>query len=137
MSSRSPHDSDEKQAPPGKVIAGGAGLGTLILLLINNLPDDSPWKPILTLLAPTISAAGSASVIWLRRKYLRRKRRNEAREAVIDAELSLRDRIRDYNLPQAERNEARRQLAELQRRDSEAKIARAEAAIARRDQDPE
>ncbi len=137
MSSRSPHDNDEKQAPPGKVIAGGAGLGTAILLIIDTLPDDSPLKPVLTFLAPTLSAAGSASFFWLRRKYLRYKLRKDAQEAMIDAELSLLERIHDYNLPKAERNAARVQLVELRRKDSEAKVARAEAAIARRDQDPE
>ncbi len=137
MSSRSPHDNDEKQAPPGKVIAGGAGLGTLILIAIESLPDDFPGKRILTLLAPTLSGGGSAGVIWLRAKYIQRKNRNDAREALIDAELSLRQRMRDYTLTQEERDEARRQLDELKRKDLQAKLDRAAAAIARRDQDPE
>jgi hypothetical protein len=42
--------------------ATGAGSGTLLVLLANNLPNASPWKSWLVIAAP--SASVFASLVW-------------------------------------------------------------------------
>ena len=47
---------DEKKASPTEAGIAGASGGTLLAGLAQLLPNDNPWKPVLVLLAPGVSA---------------------------------------------------------------------------------
>lgn len=46
--------------------AAGAGGGTLLVLLANNLPNNNVWKPWLVIIAPTATVAFTMLFSWLR-----------------------------------------------------------------------
>jgi uncharacterized protein YoaH (UPF0181 family) len=58
-----------KQGSAGKSPHRGAGIagassGTVLALVANNLPANSPWKPWLILIAPSIAVAIGVFVGW-------------------------------------------------------------------------
>ena len=66
-----------KQRHTGAGIAGAGG-GTMLAFVANNLPANSPWKPWLVLIAPSLSVAigvfGAWASNWLE-DYVQSKRK--------------------------------------------------------------
>lgn len=50
------------EANPKAGLIAGAGGGTLLAVIANNLPDDSFWKPVLRYVAPSVAVV--VSVLW-------------------------------------------------------------------------
>lgn len=64
-----PHVTPSPQQQPNTTASiAGAGGGTLLVLLANNLPDNYPLKSWLVIIAPSVSIA--LSVFW---KFISRK----------------------------------------------------------------
>jgi len=135
VSGKSSHDKGTSQnGGLGKAPHAGAGAGTIFLAIIDSLPDDFPGKRWLALLAPSLSIGSGAAWLWATRALERRKLNNDADDALLDAEMTLRQRMYDDTLSPEERAEAKRELHELRRLDVRAKIERAQSLLTKRDQ---
>lgn len=58
--------------------ATGASAGTLLVLLVRNLPESNPWKSWALILAPSLAVGLSWTVIWLRHiieQYINKRNR--------------------------------------------------------------
>jgi hypothetical protein len=112
----------EPGAPRKKVPAGtkagagaaGAGSGTLLVLLANNLPGKNPWKTSLVLLAPSLSIAITVGYGWVRKAvddYLDGRR---VQRFVREAKVTLKEALGNTNTSEAHRRKLRTQLEELE-----------------------
>jgi len=133
----SPDKSKNPNGGLGKAPHAGAGAGTIFLAIIESLPDDFPGKRWLALLAPSISIGAGGAWLWASRAIDRRKRRNDTDIALLDAEMTLRQRMYDDTLSSEDRAEAKAELEALRHLELEAKIERAKSLVTKRDQSEE
>src|SRR5690349_18050372 len=112
--------SGSREVVPGsksqKVGAGaaGAGSGTLLVLLANNLPQGSPWKSWLVIIAPSISIAVSVIYGWIRTTLDKRAARKELGLVVSRARLTLQKAIENPATSEAHRQQLRKELEGLE-----------------------
>lgn len=94
--------------------AAGAGSGTLLVLLANNLPNTSPWKPWLVIAAP--SASVFASLVWSKAtialETLLRKR--EFNALVTHAQATLDQALKSDTTSPEHRQKLKGELEQLQ-----------------------
>ena len=97
----------------------GAGSGALFLHLLKGYQDHA-WAQILLYLAPSLSLAVSAGVLWLRAQldeYVRRKLRNQKQKGQLErfekAKKIFLDVIEDQNASMDSKEEARQALSRL------------------------
>jgi hypothetical protein len=100
--------------------AAGAGSGTLVALIANNLSDDNWLKPWLVLIAPSISIASGAIWVWLQAKFVNYVKEYEFKLFVAQAIKTIDEALKDPNLTQDKLLELRKMRNEL----TQAKIQR-------------
>lgn len=110
----------------GKAGAGaaGAGSGTLLVLLANNLPDKSPWKSWLVLLAPSLSIGISVLYVWIRKAVDEYLEARKIERFVREAKATLQEALNNPNTSEAHRRKLRGQLEELELLHVKARIQR-------------
>jgi hypothetical protein len=98
----------------------GAGTGTLMVILANNLPEGK-WKHMVAAAAPTLAIGISSGLVWIRafmeKRRLEKQRREEARiadEYFNNAMDTIEEALSKPNLTEERRNELeqKRQLLE-------------------------
>ena len=100
----------------GKAGAGaaGAGSGTLLVLLANNLPDRSPWKSWLVLVAPSLSIGITVLYVWIRKAVDEYLDKRKIERFVREAKTTLQEGLNNPNTSDAHRRKLRTQLEELE-----------------------
>jgi hypothetical protein len=93
--------------------AAGAGTGTLMVVLAQNLPE-STLKSWLVLAAPTASAALSWIWTWIRELVEIRVREREKRQLFATVRKTIVDALEDPLLSHEHKVSLRRQLEELE-----------------------
>lgn len=94
--------------------AAGAGGGTLLALLANNLPPDNSLRSWLIILAPSATVAISAGWIWLRHKIERHYREKELKVLISQSKQTLQEALANPNTSENHRRELRKQLEQLE-----------------------
>jgi hypothetical protein len=94
--------------------AAGAGSGTLLVLLANNLPVDSPWKSWLVIFAPSVSIAISVLYGWIKASLDRRAARKELAQVVDRAKLTLQKALENPATSQEHRRQLQKELEGLE-----------------------
>jgi len=111
---------DEKQPPDKSAVSrgtagvAGAGSGTLLVLLANNLPATSPWKSWLVIAAP--SASIFAALVWNKLStafdlYLRKR---EFNDLIAHAETTLDHALRNETTSAEHKHQLKTELEQLQ-----------------------
>lgn len=94
--------------------AAGAGGGTLLVLLANNLPADSTWKSWLVIFAPSVSIAISVLYGWIKATLDKRAARKELAEVVDRAKLTLQQALENPATSQEHRKQLQKELEGLE-----------------------
>ncbi|SRR5258708_25217267 len=94
--------------------AAGAGSGTLIVLLANNLPNTDPRKSWLILLAPSVSIGISVVYAWIRTGIEEYFEERKIKKFVEQAKATLREALENKNTSEEHRSKLRGQLEELE-----------------------
>jgi len=94
--------------------AAGAGSGTLLVLLANNLPPSNPWKSWLVIAAP--SATVFASVVWIKataalNAYLRKR---ELDDLLKRAQVTVVEAMKNDKISAEDREQLQSQYGQLQ-----------------------
>jgi hypothetical protein len=78
--------------------AAGAGGGTLLLHVFGKIPDENPFKSLLILATPTISAC--FTVLWMaaRERYLEHKNEKRIKALVTEARAVIAEEMARGNL---------------------------------------
>jgi hypothetical protein len=113
----------------------GAGVGTVLVLLASNLPDGSRAKDALLLATPVISVALSAVLQRSKRWYMRRRLDAEIKTGITEAKTTLRRRLRDQSLTDAERAELRQAMRDLELLEARWQIERIKGLQERRERE--
>jgi len=92
--------------------AAGAGSGTLLVLLANNLPDHSPWKSWLVVLAPSVSIGISVIYSWVRKAVDDYLEARKVKRFVTEAQQTLKEALENTNTSEPHRKRVRAQLEE-------------------------
>lgn len=94
--------------------AAGAGSGTLLVLLANNLPAVNPWKSWLLIVAP--SATIAIAFLWraLDAAVSRYLRKRELRSVVLQAQATLKAALENGNTSAQHRSKLKHELKQLE-----------------------
>jgi hypothetical protein len=117
-----------KIANGSKVDAGaaGAGGGTMLVLLANNLPADSPWKSWLVIIAPSLSVGISALWFWAKQKI----QSYYAIKAIEDAIDTVNKVLDNHKTSDAHKEELKKELEKLEKILLQLKVNKANVALA-------
>jgi hypothetical protein len=102
----------KSSAPTG---LAGAGGGTLLVLLANNLPQNSPWKPWLVLIAPSVSVGIAVLFSWARRFIDRKLADRELERLVRRSRETLETALRNPETSPEHKAEMRKALEGLEK----------------------
>jgi hypothetical protein len=94
--------------------AAGAGSGTLLVLLANNLPHDNPWKSWLILIAPSLSVAIGILYSWARKSVESYLNKRELAQLIRNAKKTLTEAVQNPNTSEEHRQQLRKELEELE-----------------------
>jgi hypothetical protein len=94
--------------------AAGAGGGTLLVLLANNLPQGHPWKSWLLLIAPSASVAIAVLAAWTRRYLETLLNRRELKSLILQSKETLRAALNNDQTSPEHKAELRKHLEELE-----------------------
>jgi hypothetical protein len=95
-----PSDGGPRKRSRAEAGAAGVGGGTLLVLLANNMPNDSPLKSWLILIAPSAAVALVAVWVWLCAKYDRYIARREFDAAMAVARSTLQRALDEADSPE-------------------------------------
>jgi hypothetical protein len=110
------------QAKPKAGVIAGAGGGTLLTVIANQLSEDSPWKPVLSYAAPSVAVFLSIFWRWIQ-TTLWRWIENEARNAIRTyrasklskkAKARLLSALKNSNTSEAHRKSIQEKLEKLE-----------------------
>jgi hypothetical protein len=116
----------KQRANPDSIAAGAAGAssGTLLLLVLNDLPDSVPIKTFLVLLAPTISVVVHFLWKWASAEVKRRSLEREIK-ASIRSTLQIIDRqLADVSSSPTQREVLQRTKEALQSKEVDIQLQR-------------
>ncbi len=94
--------------------AAGAGGGTLLVLLANNLPPTNPWKSWLALIAPSVSVAVTALAALLKRYFETRLARRELISLISEAKQTLTAALANPQTSEEHKTQLRKELEKLE-----------------------
>ena len=122
--SASGSDTSPASRPSDVVGAGaaGGGFGTILATVADGLPESSPWKSLLTVSAPILAVALSATGLFIKGLYVdpyAARRRRRAEEAELDRLLKnakdKRDSVcADPGASEVHKAELRRRVEEVE-----------------------
>jgi hypothetical protein len=101
--------------------AAGGGIGTVIAAVANGLPDNSTYKPVLTVSAPLVAVAISGFWLFIKTVYVEpyvNRMKHEAADAamnkiIADARAIAETVINDPNSSDDHKKDARKSVADL------------------------
>jgi hypothetical protein len=73
--------------------------GTLLVLLANNLPANSPWRTVLLYVAPSVSVLTGAAWWWIQLKVANWLRDREFASILRDGQATLRRQLAEATDP--------------------------------------
>ena len=103
---------------------GGAGGGTLLIVIANSLPEDSRLKPLLIWAAPTFSVFLGAIFIWLQFRLKTYLQEREANTVFQEAKQTISDALANPTTSEAHRVKLRKELEKLEMLSIKRHIAR-------------
>ena len=106
----------------------GAGGGTLLLLLANNLPDNNPYKSWLIIIAPSLTVGLTIFWKWFSErfdKYLKKRKINELKSRL---RTDIENALQNPNIPPDEKLTMQRKLASFEQQNIDS-LAKAVALI--------
>jgi hypothetical protein len=95
--------------------AAGAGGGTLLVLVANTLPQNSPWKPWILAAAPTVTVSLSTFFTWGIGETLNYFKNKQLYKALIRAKKATADRLKTEGTSAKHKALMRRNLEELEK----------------------
>lgn len=112
-----------------RVIAGatGAGSGTLLVILANNLPETSPWKSWLVIIAPSISVLAGGLYHWCKEKIVEHFQQRDFVTAIEQARQTLEKSLRNPATTEEHKKELQANLEKLEKLEANAKMKKVEA----------
>ncbi len=112
-----------------KVIAGvtGAGSGTLIVMLANNLPEASPWKSWLVIMAPSVSVLSGAIYQWIKAKISDYFQQKDLSSAIDQARKTLETALNNQATTAEHKKELQKNLEKLEKLEAAARMKKVEA----------
>lgn len=113
MAQRQPPSDDEARSVAIQGGFAGAGSGTFLAALADNIPDDEWYKSWLVILAPAISIGISGGWIWVRHWLSKRSEGRELSAALAQAKRTLQEAIDNPNTPEHLKQTYREDLAQL------------------------
>ena len=107
--------SQEKNADRSRSNAGlaGAGGGTLVAVIANELPESNLLKVPLIYCAPSISLILTMIWVWLQVRIASYFREREVKNLVEDLRNELETKLKDPNLSEDSRAQLQKELEEL------------------------
>lgn len=93
---------------------GGGGLGTLIVMVAQSLPDSSPWKSWLVTLAPAVSVVVTSFWVWISAEIRKSNREKEVKKALAEMRQYLRQQINDPAISAKQRKDYEKRLSILE-----------------------
>lgn len=106
-------------------VMGGA-VGTLIVLLAQNLPETSIWKQWLVFVAPLISVRLNSFCSWTSRKIEEYFDTKELNAAVKETKITIEEALNNNATSEAHKNRLRKKLEQSEILTVEAKLKRVE-----------
>lgn len=114
MSVMSSKDSSQKKKEAqANASWAGAGGGTLVAVVANQLPDQNIAKPTLLYLSPSISILVTAFWVWLQVKVANYVRDKEVEQLIQGAKAELEESIANPHISEEHRSYLRKQLEDL------------------------
>ena len=117
------YGSDISVAAVSGVSGGGTG-AVLIYLVQNFLPDDSPYKNLLIMLAPSVSVAIAGFWVWVIAVFNKRWREEKAEKTLAAMLEHLHKKLTDPSVPTKQKKIYEKQLATLEEKSFERKLRR-------------
>lgn len=107
-----------------KVIAGftGAGSGTVLVLLANNLPETSALKSWLVILAPSVSILMGSIYHWVKSKVSEHFAQKDFTAAIESARETLNRALNNSTTTEAHKEVLREQLEKLEKIEADVKM---------------
>jgi hypothetical protein len=93
----------------------GAGGGTLLVLLANNLPPGNTWKPWLLIIAPSASVTISVVASWVKHYFEKKLNTRELEILIAQSKETLRSALNNDQTSPEHKAELRKNLEELER----------------------
>jgi len=109
--------------------AAGVGGGTLLILLVRNLPDDNVWKSWLLILAPTLSIGLSVLWLWLRKKIIEYISTKEFKNAMSQAKATLQEALQNPSTSESHKEQLCKDLERLERIAVDSQLQRVKALV--------
>jgi hypothetical protein len=94
--------------------AAGAGSGTLLVLLANNMPTGNPWKSWLVIVAPSVSIAISVLYGWIKSSIDKRAAKQELEQLVDRARITLQTALQNPSTSEEHRRQLQKELEALE-----------------------
>ncbi len=111
---------------------GGAGIGTLLILLANNLPEDKWFKSWLVIIAPSVAVVINALYNLVKRQIDRYVEEYKTKAAMKRAKTTLQAAIDSDLTPEPDKDKYKADLVELEKLLIESDVSLAKAYLARR-----
>lgn len=108
----------------GTDLVGGGGFGATLLYLISLVPDEFPFKPVLTYLVPPASLGFSAALRSARAWEFERRRKNQLRRELQEYEAEIHTQLSEPNVTAKTRRELRQRLELVRQLRLDAKLKR-------------
>jgi len=95
--------------------ASGAGGGTLLILLANNLPDNDVLKTWLVLIAPTTSVVISSFWIWSKSRVEKYYLKKNIRSNFLNAKDTIQEALNNPFTSEDHKKQLRKEIEKLER----------------------
>ncbi|MBJ7297642.1 MAG: hypothetical protein JHC73_15290 [Dolichospermum sp.] len=107
------NDSKEKREAQTSAGLAGAGGGTLVAVIANQIPDSNIAKPVLQYMAPSISILITALWVWLQVTAANHVRDMQVDALVKTAKVKLEESIANPHISEEHRSYLRKQLEQI------------------------
>ena len=106
----------------------GAGGGTLLVLLANNLPDSNIYKSWLIITAPTVAVGLSAFWKWIIKRVDKYLKKRKAEELKLRLRTDIEKALKNPNISKEEKATMQKKLAAFEQQNIDS-LAKAVASI--------
>ena len=112
-----------------RLIAGatGAGSGTLLVILANNLPETSPLKSWIVILAPSASVLAGGLYQWVVTKISNHFQQKDLTTAIEQARTTLTNALNNPVTTPEHKKELQESLERLEKLETEARMKKVQA----------
>ena len=100
--------------PDAASIGVGAGGGTLLVILAQNISENSPWKSWLVILAPGASVVATTGLSWVRAEWSAYRRRRTISSAFAKTKKHIEDGLKNRNTSEEHKAKLRERLEKIE-----------------------